>query len=337
MIGKIFGNNKMQKITILYNVNKTDIKNSVSRIEEILKNTPEKHKHLYDFFNGKLDFEYQIRPVSTQNILYLADMDSDLFVTLGGDGTFIAQIRKYCNTIKEYNEITKWNKNPRFVGINCGNLGFLTPFSVDDFEDQFIDILRGGGILGENVFLNPERPRRLLEIKIFRGGERVKKFCAVNDIVINAGFPFRMIKLGIKFYQKNIENDYFAANFGKNHVIKGDGLLISTAMGSTAYSLSAGGPILLPDLDVFCMTPICSQSMASRPMVLSKENVCMINLLDINDDTTLTIDGQDNFLLSKKDFVCVSSFSEVVPIVILNNKKTYMEILSDKLGWETSD
>lgn len=206
------------------------------------------------------------------------DKKYDFIFSLGGDGTFLATSRAFLNT------------NIPILGINLGNLGFLTEINKEEIENALHKLINKEFKIEE---------RFLLETEI-----NGKKMYALNEMVINRGKMVRLLDLKLNFNEKYADN-YFA-----------DGLIVSTPTGSTAYSLSAGGPIVDPKVDVIVVTPICAHSLHQRPIVVDANT--KISVCSDLDAFTVTGDGQNSVENIKEVFIKKSD--KKLKIVKLNDK-----------------
>ncbi|MGE5329133.1 MAG: NAD(+)/NADH kinase [Deltaproteobacteria bacterium] len=196
---------------------------------------------------------------------------SDIVISLGGDGTFLRIAKK----------ASKYNKP--ILGINIGHLGFLT-----EADKQDIDMV--SKLLVEGNYTIKER--MLLEGRIVNESNNMETNIALNDVVISRGSISRMINISILLDGQKI--DEFPA----------DGLIISTPIGSTAYSLSAGGPIVEPDMKLILVTPICPHTLHARSLILSDERIVTVSVDDKNqNECILTLDGQKTFKLKGTDII----------------------------------
>ena len=224
---------------------------------------------------------------------------SDFAVVLGGDGSIIS-------TARDLSEA-----NVPVIGVNFGKLGFLAEFSVSEFKSQCQDIFSGKAAIEKRMMLGCHVAEA--------GGEKFYSK-AVNDVFIAAGPPFRVIELRIA-----VDGQHVASCVG-------DGLIVSTPTGSTAYNLSAGGPILAGSMEAMVITPICPHSLSFRPIVIDAGSEVEIRCTRVNEGTTVCIDGQVSAGLSPDDRVRVvrekSSF-----LVVNNPLRTRWETLATKLGW----
>ena len=227
---------------------------------------------------------------------------TDLVVVLGGDGTMLGAVRAVVRS--------GLGRVP-ILGVNLGGLGFLTALSPEELLPAMERVLAG-------EFVAPAR--LMLDARVQREGKEIKHFTALNDVVINKAALARIVELQA-VVDDRLLNTFLA-----------DGLIISTPTGSTAYNLSAGGPICHPRLDCIVVTPICSFALSNRPLLLSPDMKLTINLGGRAQDTTLTCDGQVGLELNPADSITVCRAAETVRI-IHSPFKDYFEILRTKLRW----
>ncbi len=227
---------------------------------------------------------------------------SDILISIGGDGTLISLSRK------------SYKYHKPLLGINAGNLGFLTDISPDEIE-SFID----------KIFKNDYRidNRMVLEVELLSSMGN-KKLSAFNDIVLSRPTIEGMISI-----------DAFASSqkamMPKHHLntYYGDGLIISTPTGSTAYNLSAGGPIVFPLTEALILTPICPHSLTERPIVLPADFEVEFSS---DDETIVVIDGQDTYNLKFFDAIKINIAKQGIKM-IHRTDRNYFEILKQKLRW----
>jgi NAD+ kinase len=222
----------------------------------------------------------------------------DLMIVLGGDGTLLSAAR-----------VVAGRDIPLFA-VNLGHLGFLTSISSDDLFPELERALRGEHRLGR---------RRMVECDLVRGGQTIATYSALNDVVITKSELARMIDLD------TYVDDHFVAAY------KADGLIIATPTGSTAYSLSAGGPVIFPSVGAFCITPICPHMLTNRPVIVP--DTSSIRILSHGEaGTYLTIDGQVGEPLSKGDrIICRASPHHIQ--LIRPPKMLFFDVLREKLKW----
>lgn len=231
---------------------------------------------------------------------YFEIKDFDLVITLGGDGTVLQALRR----IRGY--------QIPILGINLGTVGFITEISKDEWKEA-IDKY----ILGELRVSN----RTLLEIDVERSGTEIFSTIGVNDGIITANDIKAIIEL--KVYFSDIE-------IGEIH---GDGVIISTPTGSTAYSLAAGGPIINPEMNALVFTPICPYSLSNRPIVTGGDEMIRVRINNNQRaNILLTIDGQDSVNLEENDTVIFREYSRYARIV-MSDKRAFFDVVRTKLKW----
>jgi len=226
--------------------------------------------------------------------------DVNWVVVLGGDGTLLGAARR----VGRY--------GVPMLGVNLGGLGFLTCIPLDRLYPVVETMIHDG--------LDVET-RVMLETKVLRGSSEVIQFQVLNDVVINKSTLARIIDLDVTI------NDNFLTTF------RADGLIISTPTGSTAYNLSAGGPILYPTSESFVLTPICPFTLTNRPIIVPDKAVIDIKLGKESEETVvLTFDGQVGFDLHHEDLVTIRKSDEKITL-FKSPDHSYFEILRTKLMW----
>jgi NAD+ kinase len=225
---------------------------------------------------------------------------AQLLIVLGGDGTLLSVAR----AIGE--------RPVPVLGVNLGTLGFLTEITLDELVAALDRVLRGE--FGE------ERRMRL-DVRARRGDEELGRFLALNDAVLTKADLARMIDLET------------SANGAAVTTYHADGLIVATPTGSTAYSLSAGGPILLPELEAFVLTPICPHTLTQRPIVLPAGARIEIRVRT-RDEVQLTVDGQEGLCLREDDVVSVGRSPHPLHLVVSPFRSRF-EVLRQKLHWGT--
>lgn len=228
--------------------------------------------------------------------------DCDFAIVLGGDGTIISAAKSLSEA------------RVPVIGVNLGKLGFLAEFSVEEFKSLYGDIVSGKA---------PVERRMMLGCRVCEKSERShEKFFskAVNDVFVTAGPPFRVIELKIA-----VDGQHVARCVS-------DGLIVSTPTGSTAYNLSAGGPILDGGMEAMVITPICPHSLSFRPIVIDAASIVEISGTRINEGTTVSVDGQVSSGLTLHDVVRIAR-EESCFLVVNNPVRTSWDTLGTKLGW----
>jgi len=224
---------------------------------------------------------------------------SDMIIVLGGDGTMLS----VCRLVGE--------QETPILGVNIGGLGFLTEVRKEEIYDVLGKVLEGGC---------PVEERIMLEAHVFRNNKSVADYVAMNDVVVNKGALARIIDL-----ETYIDRDYVTT-------FKADGLIVSTPTGSTAYALSAGGPILYPTLKSIILAPICPHMLTNRPIVLPDNVLIEMVLRSSAEDVFLTVDGQVGFSLNLSDIIEVKK-SPFKTKLLTPCGKNYFQILRAKLKW----
>jgi NAD+ kinase len=221
-------------------------------------------------------------------------------IVLGGDGTLLGAARR----VARY--------GVPILGVNLGGLGFLTEIPLRNLYPA-VELMLDGRLEVET--------RLMLEAVVVREGTETCRFLVLNDVVINKGALARIIDLDVFI------NDQFLTTF------RADGLIVSTPTGSTAYNLSAGGPILYPTMLSFILTPICPFTLTNRPILLPESHVVSITLSKRGEEgVSLTFDGQVGFDLFQGDKVIIQKAKEKLKL-IKSPDQSYFEILREKLMW----
>jgi NAD+ kinase len=226
----------------------------------------------------------------------------DLVVVLGGDGTLLSVVRGDLG-------------GTPILGINMGTLGFLTEHPQEKLFHMLHAALEGAVTMEE---------RLRLEVSVLTPGRDPITRTALNDAVVNKSALARMLELSVHV------DDEFVSRY------KADGLIVTTPTGSTAYNLSAGGPILSPTLDVIGLTPICPHTLTNRPIALSADVVVEIRLESQSEEVYLTLDGQQGFPLTTRDLIRIKRCPEPVRLIV-EPSRSYFQILHRKLKWGERD
>jgi len=227
----------------------------------------------------------------------------DAVLALGGDGTMLAAVRGLHGL------------NKPLIGVNIGSLGFMTSVSEQDME-------RALHCLRDETFILSER--RVAECSVsFEDGGAGERYRALNDVVINSGASSRVVRLEVSA----------GGSLVTTYVC--DGLIVSTPTGSTGHSLSAGGPILLPETDAFVVSVICPHTLSSRPLVVPDTTVIRIRICDALHSLRLSVDGQVGRELRSGDVVEVRRGAQPVRFLHLPDYD-YFRVLRQKLSWSGS-
>ena len=226
-------------------------------------------------------------------------LDTDLFVVLGGDGTMISTARLVGDA------------DALVLGINYGSLGYLTDFRIEEMFPALESIIAGEYEIDRRVMLDAE---------LLRGDERLATGRVLNDVVINKAALARIIEIEVSL------NGLFVNRF------RADGLIISTPTGSTAYNLSAGGPIVYPSMNAVVLTPICPFTLTNRPIVVPDTAEIELILDNENEGVVLSLDGQTGFPMTAGDRVRIRK-SEMTFNLVHPANRNYFDVLRDKLKW----
>ena len=219
----------------------------------------------------------------------------DIVVVFGGDGTLLNAARKYLNY------------DIPILGINMGNVGFLTDISTDNFEKTIKEVLNGNYKIEE---------RNLVSAKF--GNNHLY---GLNEVVIHSGAYAQLMR-----YRLNVNDKVVYEQ-------RSDGLIIATPTGSTAYALSAGGPIIHPSLDVWTILPMLPQSLSSRPFVISTDEKVEMDLFDgPNENAKICVDGQDDIDIPYGEKILISKMEKTLKLVHPNDND-FFEACREKLGW----
>ncbi len=223
----------------------------------------------------------------------------DLIVVLGGDGTLLSAARAI------------GRRGIPLFAVNLGGLGFLTAISIEDIYPELERAMRGEHRIAR---------RHLLSAEILRDGQRHSQYFALNDVVLTKAALARMIDL------ETWVDEQFVCSY------KADGLIVSSPTGSTAYSLSAGGPIIFPSVPAICLTPICPHMLTNRPVIVPETSTIRIKCRGGDDSVYLTIDGQVGEPLCENDVVTCHA-SDYALHLIRPPRMKFFDVLREKLKW----
>jgi len=242
---------------------------------------------------------------------------ADFGIVLGGDGTMLRLARMTIDA------------QLPLLGVNFGKLGFLAEFSLDDVKHHWERIVTGGCRNSTRMMLDvrvyaPDAPEWGINGGAGEQDRPVFEAVGMNDAVVAAGPPYRLIEveLAIEPAQANTSATTFM----------GDGVVVATPTGSTAYNLAAGGPIVSPGIDGICITAICPHSLAARPIVTSAKCDIWLHCQTVNEGTSLVIDGQESCKLEKGQQVCIRKHEHSVRL-IHNPEHNYWTMLAHKMHW----
>lgn len=231
--------------------------------------------------------------------------DADLALVFGGDGSMLGMARRAVDL------------GLPLVGVNFGKLGFLAPFTLDEVIRYWDDLAVGRFEIAQRVMLE-------VTLRQGEGCDASFESLAMNECVITAGPPFRMIELELVINPR--EQRHVGTQFS------GDGVIVATPTGSTAYNLSAGGPIVAPDVDGLLLTPICPHTLSFRPLVLSSTSELELRLHRANPGTTVVVDGQISTPVSKGCRLTIRTYPQRLRLV-MNPRMGYWKTLATKMHW----
>ncbi|MCF7851765.1 MAG: NAD(+)/NADH kinase [Simkaniaceae bacterium] len=218
----------------------------------------------------------------------------DFLISLGGDGTILSYAHAYRDL------------NVPLLGINIGHLGFMADIPLTDIEKSLEDLLRGEYVIEKRLIL-------------YASNETYSSY-AINDIVIHRAMNPSLIEVSI-----HVDGLYL-------NTFEADGIILATPNGSTAYSLAAGGPILVPELEAIVLTPICPHTISNRPLVLSSDATIEIKYLSPSKPIECVADGMANHELKPNDSITIKKSDKIFKLVTLNRRDFYSTLRS-KLGW----
>ncbi|WP_341765303.1 NAD(+) kinase [Candidatus Providencia siddallii] len=242
--------------------------------------------------------DLKLKNLITGTLIEIANL-TDLIIVIGGDGSMISAARFFSNY------------NIKIIGINCGKLGFLTDLDFNNVLQQLSYVLNGFYI---------EEKRFLLEVKIINSNRNFFKNIVINEIVLHSGEIADMIDFEVYI------NEKFA--FSQ----RSDGLIVATPTGSTAYSLSAGGPILTPDLEAIVLLPMFPHTLSSRPLIINNDSVIRLKFLSSKINYKISCDTQITLSVRDEEEVVIKRsnkfFNLIHPL-----EYDYFNTLNTKLGW----
>lgn len=284
-----------------------------AELESILPNLASwllKRKKTISFLVKEKERIAKIFKNDIKNLKFIAETElhtsSDLIITMGGDGTLIG----VCRNIKK--------SSPPIFGVNMGHLGFITEFSKAEFFDQLESTLKGNFQLTQLCLFQVEVFSKKKDKPSFKG-------YFLNDVVVNNNQISRMLTLTVESEGEHIYN------------LAGDGLIISSPVGSTAYSLAAGGPIIHPNVNAITLTPICAHSLTHRPLVIPDYSNVVIRAAKSDESIKLTLDGQQQVTLDSNDMIKVTKKKTKIVRLVKNPNRTYYRTLKDKFTYGTRE
>jgi len=226
-------------------------------------------------------------------------LNVDLILVLGGDGTMIATARMIGDA------------EMPVIGVNYGGLGYLAEFPLEELFSALEAILAGQYKVQQ---------RLMLSVELWRGEELITRHRVLNDVVVNKSALARIIEIEAYLNQQFV------------NLFRADGLIVATPTGSTAYNLSAGGPVIYPSMNAIVITPICPFTLSNRPIVVPDESLIEVRLMTDKEEVALTLDGQVGFPLKVGDRVVIRKSKTTFNLVQPPNRN-YFDVLRDKLKW----
>ena len=282
------------KIGILGNFNKYEFYDIFNELTDFLKSN---NINFYLLENNRLDQSKLSKSECIRDFQYIAD-NVDIVLSIGGDGTIISTIRKFI----------KYNKP--ILGLHIGGLGFLAECNKDNYKDKILDIKNNKYHIEKRMLLNVSLKKEKINYDI------------INELVIDRRSSARTIKTHVTISER------FANTY------ESDGIIFSTPTGSTAYSLSAGGPIVSPDIEVIIITPICPHTLSMRPIIIPSNDIVGIEFEDFNDNNlSLTVDGQIQEIIAKNSKVLLKKSDYSAYLVKFENDN-YFQTLRNKMFWK---
>lgn len=278
------------KIAIIVNFDKKGALLTASKISELLLN---ENAEVYTLESEILNNLHSTKTFDTHSELV---KNCDVLLTIGGDGTII-----HC--AKHAAQFSK-----PILGINLGRLGYVAELEANE-TDMLKALIRGEYTL---------ESRLMLDVKVKRENGNTESYVAVNDAVISRGSLSRIIDLDVSIDGSPVSS------------YRADGILLSTPTGSTAYALSAGGPVIAPNLKCFELVPICSHSLSARCVILSSQSTVQVKAESPDGKSYLTIDGQISVELSENDTVEVKCSEKTLDMIVLK-KRNFFKLASEKL------
>ncbi len=227
---------------------------------------------------------------------------SDLIVVLGGDGTLLS-IARHCTGL-----------SVPILGVNLGSLGFLTETGADELFPALEHCLNDTATI---------QPRMMLKVTLKRKKETLATYNCLNDVVLNKGALARIIEIRVRVGEELLTG------------MRADGLIVSTPTGSTAYNLSAGGPILTPGMNGIIINPICPHTLTLRPLVVDVSLPIKVSLTQESGEVYLTADGQLGHPVGLGDRILIEKGSSSI-LLVTTHQRNYFTLLRGKLGWGVS-
>ena len=251
------------------------------------------------------ELEPLFRKKSHLSIIDISDEDelekvsADLAFVFGGDGTILSASRKLNS------------KQIPLIGVHLGKLGFLADLTSREINDSLEKIFAGEYVISQ---------RMLLTCKVIRSEQVINETLGLNDAVISRTSLSRLISINLHINEKIVTT------------YSSDGLIVSTPAGSTAHSLSAGGPIVTPDMEAFIITPICPHTLSNRPLVVSGDSKIEMEQISESKGVGLTVDGQIYFDVKVGDRIVIEKAENKLQLIDIQTR-TFFDVLREKLNW----
>jgi NAD+ kinase len=300
-VEKVLKNKQKKDFKTISIVLKPKVIGELSNILPNLTSWLARRKKSIQFLEHESDRIQKIYKTIPKNFSFITEKElhstSDLIITMGGDGTLIGVSRRANR------------KTPPVFGVNMGRLGFITEFSKAEFFEELDNVLKG------NYSLNKIN---LYTVEVIKKDKAIFKGYFLNDVVLNKNDISRMFTLSVESNGEHISD------------ISGDGLIVCSPLGSTAYSLAAGGPIIHPQVNALGLTPICAHGLTHRPLVIPDSSNILIKPIGKNTSITLTLDGQETIDLESQQTVKVSKSSGKYVYLVNNANRNYFHILKEK-------
>ena len=283
-----------QRIGLLSSIDAAEVKQSIQKLELFLLS--QGRQVVYEKKTAKLvSWEVQT-PLEINEFL----KSIDLVIVIGGDGSILSACRKIASS------------SVPLLGINLGRLGFLTDITPDEIESRVGQVLAG-------EFKQTER--FMLSTSITRYGKEIGSGTALNDIVLHPGMSVRMME-----FELYVDGEFVYSQ-------RSDGLIVATPTGSTAYALSAGGPLICPEIDALVCVPLNPHTLSSRPIVLHGDSEIEIRVNSKHElHPSVTCDGQDDLITEPEDTIRIKKHQHIISLIHPKDNNFY-KVSRSKLGW----
>ena len=283
-----------QRIGLLSSIDAHEVKQSIQKLDSFLQ--AQGREVVYEQQTA------QLVDWSVKNSLCIAEFLKaiDLVIVVGGDGSILSACRKIAAS------------DVPLLGINLGRLGFLTDITPDEIEDRVALVLAGEF---------KQTQRFMLNTSISRNGEEIGSGTALNDVVLHPGMSVRMME-----FELYVDGEFVYSQ-------RSDGLIVATPTGSTAYALSAGGPLICPELDAMVCVPLNPHTLSSRPIVLHGDSKIEIRVNSKNElHPSVTCDGQDDLITEPGDTIRIKKHQHAISLIHPKDNNFY-KVSRSKLGW----